>query len=90
LRFADCPPRHEYRLTPKDKDLYVVILSLRAWGMKWCGSNGSAAPAVNVVHLSCGEEVGSGTIDSTTCTITAGLPGQTALERSCSLSRQRS
>jgi DNA-binding HxlR family transcriptional regulator len=86
--YQDRPLRHEYRLTPKDKDLYVAILSLRAWGMKWCGSNGSAAPAVKIVHLSCSEEVGSGTIDSTTCTTAAGLPGQIAAEWGCYLSRQ--
>jgi DNA-binding HxlR family transcriptional regulator len=88
--YQDRPLRHEYRLTPKGKELYAVILSLRAWGTKWCRCDGSAAPAVNVVHLSCGEEVGSGTIHSTTCTTTAGLPGQTASERSCYLSRQSS
>jgi DNA-binding HxlR family transcriptional regulator len=86
----DRPLRHEYRLTPKGKDLYAVILSLRAWGTKWCGSNGSAAPAAKIVHLSCGEAVGSGSIDSTTCTTAAGLPGQTAAERGCYVPRQSS
>jgi DNA-binding HxlR family transcriptional regulator len=27
--------RHEYRLTPKGRDLFVVINALRQWGDKW-------------------------------------------------------
>jgi DNA-binding HxlR family transcriptional regulator len=32
--YQDRPPRHEYRLTPKGRDLYPVMLSLLAWGDK--------------------------------------------------------
>ncbi|MRD48285.1 transcriptional regulator [Caenimonas koreensis DSM 17982] len=43
----------EYRLTPKGRDLYPVILSLMAWGDKWATEPGQQP--VMVVHKSCGE-----------------------------------
>ena len=41
--YQDRPPRHEYRLTAKGRDLYPVMLSLMAWGDKHL-DDGSGPP----------------------------------------------
>jgi DNA-binding HxlR family transcriptional regulator len=46
--------RFEYRLTPKGRDLYPVLISLMAWGDRWM-TNGTAP--VQLVHRSCGHHV---------------------------------
>jgi Predicted transcriptional regulators len=56
------PRRYEYRLTAKGKDLLGVVLALRAWGLRWCGLDPNAEPAVKRIHIPCGAEVGSSTI----------------------------
>ena len=48
------PPRYEYRLTAKGKDLHSVLLALRAWGMRWYPAG---EPAVRLVHNTCGQEI---------------------------------
>ena len=50
--YQDNPPRSEYRLTAKGKDLYPVILSLMQWGDKWMADGMS--PIVRHRHLPCG------------------------------------
>lgn len=60
--YQDRPRRYEYRLTAKGKDLHGVVLALRAWGLRWCGLDGDAGPAVRLIHTSCGGEVGSARI----------------------------
>ncbi|QLH40378.1 MAG: helix-turn-helix transcriptional regulator [Defluviicoccus sp.] len=52
------PPRYEYRLTEKGKDLLGVVLALRAWGLRWCGLDPTKEPAVRLFHTECGSEVG--------------------------------
>ena len=44
-RYSDKPPRHEYVLTEKGRDLRPVLLTLLQWGNKY-----SSAPGA-VVHL---------------------------------------
>jgi DNA-binding HxlR family transcriptional regulator len=51
-RYQDHPPRFEYRLTEKGKDLYPVIVSLTRWGDRWMA--GKAGPPIELVHKSCG------------------------------------
>jgi DNA-binding HxlR family transcriptional regulator len=46
------PPRFEYRLTEKGRDLYPVIVSLTRWGDRWMA--GTAGPPIELVHKSCG------------------------------------
>lgn len=46
------PPRFEYRLTDKGKDLYPVILALLQWGDKWMA--GESGPTVRHRHRNCG------------------------------------
>jgi DNA-binding HxlR family transcriptional regulator len=60
--YQDRPRRYEYRLTAKGKDLHGVVLALRAWGLRWCGFDRDAEPAVRLIHTTCGGEVGSAPI----------------------------
>ena len=46
------PPRHEYRLTVKGRDLWPVLTTMREWGDKWAAPTG---PPLEVVHDACGE-----------------------------------
>jgi DNA-binding HxlR family transcriptional regulator len=52
-RYQDRPPRSEYHLTEKGRDLYPVIVSLVRWGDRWMA--GEAGPPVELVHQSCGK-----------------------------------
>ena len=46
------PPRDEYRLTDKGRDLWPVLTAMRQWGDKWEAPEG--AP-LQLVHTACGE-----------------------------------
>jgi DNA-binding HxlR family transcriptional regulator len=48
--YRDNPPRHEYRLTEKGRDLQPVLLAMARWGDRW-GHGGP--PPVELTH-SCG------------------------------------
>jgi DNA-binding HxlR family transcriptional regulator len=52
--YQDNPPRFEYRLTEKGRDLYPVLLALTAWGDKWL-DEGRGAP-LEYVHKDCGKK----------------------------------
>jgi DNA-binding HxlR family transcriptional regulator len=51
------PLRHEYFATQKGKDLDGVILSLRNWDLRWGGSDGKGAAAVNITDKRTGEPI---------------------------------
>jgi DNA-binding HxlR family transcriptional regulator len=51
-QYADHPPRHEYRLTEKGRDLYPVVVSLLRWGDRWAADD--AGPPVELEHRVCG------------------------------------
>jgi DNA-binding HxlR family transcriptional regulator len=52
--YQDNPPRHEYRLTPKGRDLWLVLSAMRQWGEKWEPLEGG--PASVLEHASgCGK-----------------------------------
>lgn len=53
--YQEHPPRYEYLLTEKGRDLLPVIVALGRWGMKWTDT--AAAPP-RLVHTRCGSEVG--------------------------------
>lgn len=38
------PPRHEYRLTPKGRDLQPAIVAMLEWGDRWQASGADASP----------------------------------------------
>ena len=50
--YQEHPPRSDYHLTEKGRDLYPVILALMRWGDNWLA--GSAGPPVLVEHAGCG------------------------------------
>ena len=49
--YQDHPPRYDYRLTAKGRDLWRVATAMREWGDRWAAPNG--AP-VQAVHRPCG------------------------------------
>jgi DNA-binding HxlR family transcriptional regulator len=51
--YEDRPPRHEYVLTAKGKDLLDVLLALWRWGDRWDPVPEDAER--HLVHLRCGE-----------------------------------
>ena len=50
--YQERPLRHEYRLTPKGRDLWPVLTTMREWGDKWAAPDG---PPLELVHDACGE-----------------------------------
>jgi len=50
--YSEHPPRYDYRLTEKGRDLWPVVTTLRQWGDKYAAPDG---PPVHVVHKACGE-----------------------------------
>lgn len=55
VRYREHPPRYEYRLTEKGRDLYPVIASLVIWGDRWMA--GDAGIPIELVHRQCGHAV---------------------------------
>jgi len=55
IRYCEHPPRHEYRLTEKGRDLYPVMVSLIRWGDRWLA--GPDGPPARLVHGTCGREM---------------------------------
>jgi DNA-binding HxlR family transcriptional regulator len=53
--YQERPPRFEYRLTEKGRDLYPVVVSLTRWGDRWMA--GRDGPPVELVHRGCGRKV---------------------------------
>ena len=46
------PPRDEYKLTPKGRDLWPVLTAMRNWGDDYAAPSG---PPLELIHRSCGE-----------------------------------
>ena len=51
-RYSERPPRHEYRLTEKGRDLWTVIIALKQWGDRWLSAEDTP---VQIVHKTCGQ-----------------------------------
>jgi DNA-binding HxlR family transcriptional regulator len=49
--YSSHPPRHDYRLTDKGRDLWPVLTAMRQWGDQHAAPNG---PPLEVVHSECG------------------------------------
>ncbi len=49
--YSEHPPRHEYRLTDKGRDLWPVLNAMRQWGDRYAAPGG---PPLQVVHTGCG------------------------------------
>ena len=54
VRYQDHPPRDDYRLTGKGRDLWPVLTAMRQWGDRWAAPGG---PPLEVVHKACGNVV---------------------------------
>ena len=50
--YQERPPRHEYRLTQKGRDLYPVLVTLMQWGDRYTA--GDAGAPVVLRHRGCG------------------------------------
>ena len=53
VQYEDKPPRFEYRLTEKGRDLLPVVLTMMRWGNRWTQED--KAP-VTLTHTACGHE----------------------------------
>jgi DNA-binding HxlR family transcriptional regulator len=81
--YSEHPPRHDYRLTDKGRDLWPVLTTMRQWGDKHAAPDG---PPLELIHercghvsdarmicSSCGEGIGPGDVRA--------IPGPGAVER---------
>ncbi len=50
VAYSEHPPRSEYRLTAKGRDLWHVVTAMRQWGDKWAAPDG---PPVETMHTAC-------------------------------------
>jgi DNA-binding HxlR family transcriptional regulator len=50
--YSEHPPRHDYRLTDKGRDLWPVITTMRQWGDRYAAPDG---PPLELVHEHCGQ-----------------------------------
>jgi len=49
--YSEHPPRVDYRLTDKGRDLWPVLTAMRQWGDRYAAPDG---PPIEVTHLGCG------------------------------------
>jgi DNA-binding HxlR family transcriptional regulator len=49
--YTEHPPRHDYRLTDKGRDLWPVLTTMRQWGDMYAAPDG---PPLELTHESCG------------------------------------
>jgi DNA-binding HxlR family transcriptional regulator len=52
--YQDNPPRANYRLTEKGRDLWHVLTAMRQWGDRWAAPDG---PPLRMRHATCGRVV---------------------------------
>lgn len=65
VRYQERPPRDEYRLTRKGRDLWKVNVALREWGDRWDASGFGEAP-VEMVDRMTGRPLRLALVDSET------------------------
>jgi DNA-binding HxlR family transcriptional regulator len=51
-QYQQHPPRHEYRLTAKGRDLLPVLLTMMHWGDAWAGPDDDTP--IDLIHDACG------------------------------------
>jgi DNA-binding HxlR family transcriptional regulator len=64
-RYSERPPRDEYLLTQKGRDLWLVTLALAQWGDRWDAS-GRGAPPVDFIDVASGRPVKLALVDAQT------------------------
>ena len=52
IAYSEHPPRFDYRLTGKGRDLWPVLTTMRQWGDKYAAPDG---PPMLVTHKGCGQ-----------------------------------
>ena len=52
--YQERPPRHEYHLTDKGRDLFPVLAAVAAWGDRWLTAD--EGPPVVLHHQTCGHD----------------------------------
>jgi len=52
--YSDHPPRSEYLLTEKGRDLFPVLVTLMQWGDRWTADDDG--PPLRLVHEPCGHD----------------------------------
>lgn len=52
VRYSRHPPRFDYRLTDKGRDLWPVITAMRQWGDRHAAPDG---PPLELIHEECGQ-----------------------------------
>ena len=65
VQYQERPPRDEYRLTAKGRDLWKVSLALREWGDRWDAS-GFGQPTVETYDQKTGRTLVLGLVDTST------------------------
>jgi len=65
VQYQDRPPRDEYRLTQKGRDLWKVSVALREWGDRWDAS-GFGKPTVETYDQKTGRPLVLGLVDRET------------------------
>jgi DNA-binding HxlR family transcriptional regulator len=65
VRYQDRPPRDEYRLTAKGRDLWAVGIALREWGDRW-DATGFGQPSVETVDRETGRPLTLALVDPET------------------------
>ena len=60
VRYHNRPPRDEYHLTPKGRDMWKVSTALREWGDRW---DSSGEPTFEMVDRKTGRRVILGLVD---------------------------
>lgn len=65
VQYQERPPRHEYRLTAKGRDLWKVNIALREWGDRW-NATGLSSPTVDVVDRQTGRNLVLALVDTKT------------------------
>jgi DNA-binding HxlR family transcriptional regulator len=56
-QYSERPPRYEYRLTQKGRDLFPHALMLMQWGDRWLAP--PAGPNLHLFHKECGTRLGA-------------------------------
>jgi DNA-binding HxlR family transcriptional regulator len=51
IPYSEHPPRYDYRLTDKGRDLWPVLTAMRQWGDRYAAPDG---PPVEMTHRGCG------------------------------------
>jgi DNA-binding HxlR family transcriptional regulator len=76
-RYQQRPPRDEYVLTAKGRDLATVLTALREWGDRW-DAHGTSGPPLEVVDRTTGRLLRLALVDSQSGTV---VPGERAAAR---------